>query len=145
MTGHPHPHPHDHEHAPHPVDAHDLSDASDQGLTGIIEQAYAARAAATAVIVAALQEQIGRAVWVALPSAATVVLYEDRSHDAPHAHVRAVLDADGATLADGTGDWWHEQDWTGNVDELVWDLYHLDPAGFHSSAGERIRNIPVAR
>jgi hypothetical protein len=107
-------------------------------LADLHEQAWKMRRAATEQIIALTEETLARIVADHLPTAAMVVLYEDTSHDAPHGHVLHVLDADGHVLIEGTGDLWHDSAWTDEVDELVFDLHHLDREGF------RTETVPAA-
>ena len=116
---------------------------SAEELASAYDSAWSVRRTATEAIIAMTEESIARAVAENLPGAHEVVLYEDHSHDAPHAHVRHVLDVHGEVLIAANGDDWHELEWTPEVDELVWDLYHLDRAGFHLGAEGRTRQIRV--
>lgn len=169
---HPHSHEHPHTHGDAPAHTHEhgghhhehtapadlshgaafeqrlaargpYSGLSEDELAASYEEQWSVRRAATESIIALTEETIARLVELHVPDAAEVVLYEDHSHDAPHAHVRHIVDASGEVLIEANGDAWHDEDWTGEIDELVWDLYHLDRHGFVSGGHGRVRHIPV--
>jgi hypothetical protein len=120
---------------------------SEEAVAGEHNELWTQRRALTERLVALTEEMIARAVRESIADAGYIVLYEDHSHDAPHAHVLHVLDADGHVIVSGTGDDWHDAVWTTDVDELVWDLFHLDRHGFITRPEEghtmRVRRIPV--
>lgn len=117
---------------------------SDDAVAADLEAFWAARVSATRQLTAATEETLARIVARHLPNAAMVVLYEDTSHDAPHGHVHTILDGHGHTLIEGTSDQWHDLDWAGDVDDLVWDLHHVDRDGFtDDGTGLRVRRIPI--
>lgn len=160
---HDHSHGHDHAHAPDPrvlpAEVTDALYAAQQAkleqrraplasrptsdIQAAYEQAWAARVEATSIIVSVTEELLARLVASHVPGAHEIVLYEDHSHDAPHGHVKHVLDADGNVLLEGTGDAWHDAGWTEDADEYVWDLHHLDRDGFIPDGAQRLRRIPV--
>lgn len=156
MSSHQHPHEHTHDHAhdhagahqhPHDRGAHaaasSLGALDDDELVALFSEVWNVRAKATHDLVAIIEEQIARKVHEELPKAATIVLYEDHSHDAPHAHIKEILDSAGVQLLAGTGDAWHDLPWAWSVDESIWDLYYLDPHGFAEVDGQRIRRIVI--
>lgn len=163
----PHEHTHEdgttHSHAPHfhtstlpgkPVD-HVAGEEYDKRVTARIpysavgdadleanqDRYWTERIANTKTIVALTEEQLSRIVLENIPEAVEIVLYEDRSHDAPHGHALHVVDASGKVLMEGTGDDWHDAGWTADVDEYIWDIYNLDRQGFHTVEGKRVRKI----
>lgn len=71
------------------------------------------------------------------PEAQTIILYEDRSHDAPHGHLEGILDVNGSLIISGTSDEWHELDWSADADDLIWDTYHLGSHLFNTLDGKR--------
>jgi len=75
-------------------------------------------------------ELISRIVEQHVPGAYQVVLTEDHSHDAPHAHLKTILARDGTPLLMGMGDEWHDLHWTSTVDEYVYDIYLIAPSVF---------------
>jgi hypothetical protein len=85
----------------------------------------------------ASQSQLARVIKDNLPSAEVIVIYEDRTHDAPHGHLEGVLDSDGKLIIAGTTDKWHDLEWTTEADEIVWDLYYLGSHLFNLIAGKR--------
>lgn len=93
----------------------------DEALNGI----WAERERASAQAALVIAEMISRLIVQHIPNAARVVLVEDRSHGAPHGHVRDIFDGDGAHLISGRGDDWHNLDWSHDVDEHVHDLHYL--------------------
>jgi len=108
------------------------------------EDAWKARSASTDVIVAATEELLARMIVEHFPEAASIVLYEDTSHDAPHGHLERILDADGNVIMLGTSNEWHDFAWAQEADEYIWDLHHLDRDGFVADGQRRRRHIPVA-
>lgn len=70
-----------------------------------------------------------------LPDAAYIVLYEDHSHDAPHGHIEAFLDSTEHTIKLEQD--WHDLSWSNEVDEVVWDIYHLAKEHFILNDGKR--------
>jgi hypothetical protein len=121
----------------------EYTDSSDAALQTVYEEAWEVRRSATEVVVTVTEEMVARAVRAQFPDADQIVLYEDHSHDAAHAHVLHVVDADGHVLIAGTGEEWHDADWSSDIDELVWDLYHLDRSGFLHEGDQRLRRITV--
>ncbi len=115
----------------------------DMALETEQDKFWVARIALTKSILAITEEQLSRIVIVNIPEAVEIVLYEDKSHDAPHGHVLHVVDKDGKILMEGTGDDWHDAGWTSEVDEYVWDIYNLDRQGFYTIENKRIRKIPL--
>lgn len=71
------------------------------------------------------------------PDVATIVLYEDRSHDAPHGHLEGIFNAHGSLLISGVSDAWHELEWASDADDLIWDIYHLGSQFFNNIGGKR--------
>lgn len=116
---------------------------SDDDLDDSFNAMWNIRRNNTNIILALTEETISRIVKKNIPNAAEIVLYEDHSHDAPHAHALLVSDEKGHVLIEGTGDDWHEASWTMDVDELIWDLYNLDPHGFHREGKIRYRRIAI--
>lgn len=160
---HPH-HPQDgHEHAPsprvmpaeavHALHNHQAEKRAtrramfaSKGLEDVLEMnedAWKARSASTDVIVAATEELLARLISEHFPQAASIVLYEDTSHDAPHGHLERVLDADDNVIILGTSNEWHDFAWAQEADEYIWDLHHLDRDGFVSEGQRRRRHIPI--
>lgn len=160
---HPH-HPHDeHEHAPSPRSmpaeaVHALHNHqaekraarramfASKGVDDVLdmnEDAWKARSAATDVVVAATEELLARLICEHFPTAVSIVLYEDTSHDAPHGHLEQIIDADGHVIMLGTSNEWHDFAWAQEADEYVWDLHHLDRDGFIFEGQRRRRHIPV--
>lgn len=158
---HEHPHTHGHvekisvasslsglaaqSHAKRLAKREEYSHADGSDLDAKYEEAWIARQELTSAIVAITEEMIARLVLEDFPTATEVVLYEDHSHDAPHAHVLYILSND-VVLIEGTSDEWHDQ-MNSDIDELVWDLHHIDRPGFvnedaHSSL--RLRRIPTS-
>lgn len=153
-----HGHEHSHEHVTLEVDAAtaddmarrearraELHDLTLGDLEVSHEVVWRARRQATDTIVVYTEEMMARLVHAHFPTAAQIVLYEDTSHDAPHGHVLHIVDADGHVLIDGTGDTWHDAAWTDAIDDLVFDLHHLDREGFRTEKrnGRRLRRITV--
>lgn len=149
-----HGHEHGHEHEVAPTWMPGVSDldrqaarwrlagATDEALDDLFDESWHGRRTATELILAITEEKIARLVTEQHPTATEIVLYEDYSHDSPHAHVLDVR-AGRTVLVSGTGDDWHDQSWTGEVDEFVWDLHHLDRAGFTAEGHLRTRHIPI--
>lgn len=98
--------------------------------------------AARGELVRATSHKIMNAVSEHLPDVKWIVFYEDRSHDAPHGHIEGILDEDGHDLVQASGQDWHDLDWTGDIDEWTWDLYHLHAEMF-MKIGSRRRFIIV--
>jgi hypothetical protein len=70
-----------------------------------------------------------------LPEASYIVLYEDHSHDAPHGHIEAFIDSTEHTIKLDQD--WHDLSWSNEVDEIVWDIYHLAKEHFVLIDGKR--------
>lgn len=123
---------------------HGMAEQTDTDIRALYEDAWAARHEVTRVIIATTEELLARHIKAVFPEAASVVLYEDVSHDAPHGHVHSVRDAAGDVIIEGTSDAWHDAEWSGDIDEFVWDLFHLDRDGFLADAhGLRVRTIAL--
>lgn len=73
----------------------------------------------------AVEESICRIIAKHIPEASIIVIVEDSSHDSPHGHIQHILDKEQNILADGGSDEWHDLDWTGEVNDLAWDLHYL--------------------
>lgn len=73
----------------------------------------------------AVEELIARIVLKNLSEAHIVFIVVDDSHDAPHGHIGDVLDHDRKVIANGLSDEWHDIGWTGEVNDLAWDLYYV--------------------
>lgn len=132
---HSHEHPHGHDRGLRPVSDAPSGDAALERLEESLEQAWRRRLDADRDITAALEALIATRVAQAMPDASAVLFYEDRSHDAPHGHIRAVCAEDGTVLLAGTGDEWHDLAWTHEIDELVFDLFTVDRARFSPRGG----------
>lgn len=104
---------------------------------------WAERAANTDRLLAATEELLARMVGEHVPSAATVVLIEDRSHGSPHAHLSRILDSAGTVLVDGMSDSWHDTSWASDADDLIWDIHTLGRSSFLSGEHGRQYLIPV--
>jgi len=83
------------------------------------------------------QKRIMEHVLEHIPEACFVVLYEDRSHDAPHGHCEGIYSCSGEELLSGTSDTWHDLDWTSDIDEFIWDVYHVSSDRFTTLGGVR--------
>lgn len=105
------------------------------------EEAWAEYSAAKKKVVAyTIQKMVGLIIEQ-VPEVAYVILYEDHSHDAPHGHIEALLDASQHSINLG-GDW-HDLGWTNEVDEYVWDVYNLGKEYFSLTGGKRRLLIKV--
>lgn len=117
---------------------------SDQDISDSLDRLAREIRALNDASVALTDEHLARLVSSNVPGAFDVVLVEDTSHDAPHGHVHSVRDTAGRTLLDGRSDEWHDLPWTGDVDEDVFDLFHLAREDFVEMPGiGRARVIPV--
>jgi len=103
------------------------------------QETWAVYRQAEASLVRQISQMIAVEVSNHLPEAKHIVLYQDTSHDAPHGHIEAVLDASGNNLTAHSGDW-HDLDWTADIDEWAWDIHHLSPSSF-TRMGDRRRFI----
>lgn len=112
-------------------------------MSAFYDKMWLQRKEATKAIIALTEEMISRMVKQHLPEAAEIVLYEDHSHDEPHAHVKHIVDHSGAILIEGVSDEWHDLPWSNETDELVWDLYHLDRTGFIREQNGKYRRITI--
>lgn len=112
-------------------------------MSAVYDQMWVKRKEATQAIIALTEEMISRMVKQHIPDAVEIVLYEDHSHDEPHAHVKHVVNNSGIILIEGTSDEWHELSWGNDIDELVWDLYHLDRTGFIRENNTKYRRIAI--
>lgn len=73
----------------------------------------------------AIEESIARIILKNSPEAQIVFVIVDESHDAPHGHIGDVLDHDRKVIANGLTDQWHDLGWTGEVNDLAWDLHYV--------------------
>lgn len=121
----------------------ELQGMPENKMEQLYDIAWKQRKEATATIVTMTEEMLSRMVKEHFPESVEIVLYEDHSHDAPHAHVKHVVNSEGLILIDGTSDEWHDLSWTPDVDELVWDLYNLDRQGFQREGHNRYRRIAI--
>lgn len=138
-------HPHTHDNGS--LNKTSLLDAvaSKEGLVVVAEEVLASEheeawvdfLAAKSELVQSTCSMIASTVLENLESAAYIVLYEDRSHDAPHGHVEAIYNAAGETLLEGAGDSWHDLDWASDIDEWVWDIYYVSAESFTAIEGKR--------
>lgn len=99
-----------------------------------LDEAWAKRHAATVELSDLIVSKIKTLVLEQFPQAGKIVLYEDHSHDHPHAHLAYIATRSGDVLIEGAGDDWHEADYSHEIDELIWDLYHVHPALFKSQS-----------
>ncbi len=100
-----------------------------------LEKSWAGYVAAKKDVVFHSTHMIMSVIRKHLPNARYVVIYEDHSHDAPHGHIEAILDAE-MHKVEVDGDW-HDLEWSNEVDELVWDIYNLSKEYFSLNGGKR--------
>jgi hypothetical protein len=96
---------------------------TDAQLADALDETWRRRAELGRAALRICEELIARVLRQHAPSAYTVLLTEDRSHDAPHAHLRTISDRTGQVLADGSSDEWHDLNWARTIDEIVHDMY----------------------
>lgn len=96
-----------------------------------LDDAWTTRSLATDRACRLYAARILAAVRSNVPDADSVLLREDTSHLPAHGHVDAILTTDGEDVLPRLGAW-HDLDWTGAIDEDVWDLYHMAPHLFMS-------------
>jgi len=104
-----------------------------EALDAALDSAWATRSAATEQACQILAARILGTVSRHVPDAASVVLREDSSHLPAHGHVDAIVDRHGMNLLDILNLNWHDLSWCAEIDEDVWDLYHLAPHLFAAS------------
>ena len=97
-----------------------------EAVEAALDDAWATRSLATDRACRLYAARILSTVREHVPDADTVVLREDTSHLPAHGHVDAILGVGGEDLLVRLGSW-HDLDWTGSVDEDVWDLHHMAP------------------
>lgn len=110
---------------------------TDSQLTDALDETWRRRADLGRAALRICEELAARHLRQHLPGAHEVVLIEDRSHDAPHAHLNVITDHTGRELANGASDAWHDAAWARDIDEIVHDMYMFGADEFsHDTLGE---------
>lgn len=124
------------------LSAEEFAEFPPDTLNAALDDAWSTRSLATdracriytALILSAVREHV--------PDVVEVILREDTSHLPAHGHVDAIINSNGENIMEQLGDW-HELEWVSDVDENVWDIYHLAPHLFIRTGPDGIRRLTL--